>query len=103
VFLDDKKDKGTPIWCIQKNYTFNNIETIGYEWHIQDSLSDNRINTDGIENYINNNETLFVRNGNLIVRAFRQNGTYLSARLLSKTAFTPSNHKGGIDSYWVSA
>ncbi len=71
------------------------MKNINNEWYIQDNRSSSKdLARMGWENYLNNEETVFVRNGVLVVKAFRLNGTYYSARLRSKQAYSPSIHKG---------
>jgi len=87
--------RGKPIWCIQKDYHFN-TDTINYDWLVADDRFPEELLTvfKDMDNYTNSEKTVFIRNENLVIRAFLKNGTYHRAQLWSTIAYTPSSYNG---------
>ena len=84
--LHDQTNRSS-YWCVQKEYKFNDWNKINSDWNIGWNSSLSSIN--GSSEYVYHSEqnysTVFIRNGNLVIRAYRQNGTYYAGRLSINT------------------
>lgn len=87
-------------WCIEENYKFDDYNKVISEWIIVESRqsADSRKSTTQPQFVINSRETAFIRNGNLVIRTFRRNGTYHTPMMLSVQSYSPSNHEGSFSS-----
>ena len=82
---------GTPIWCTEYSSTFDNMSDVNAHWIVINNAFIDQVAT----NYtIDRDETVFTRDGNLVMRTFQRNGTDYWSRLRSKHAFSPSKHQG---------
>lgn len=89
--------KSKPIWCLAKEYKFNDMNTVRDEWSIQGHSSSRlNIDDDEMEDCACGPDTIDVRNGKLIIRAFRnvKNLTYHTSILTSKMNYTSLNYEG---------
>lgn len=80
-----------------KRYQFNDANVANREWHVQDlnrSFQDRSNRGWHYARIFDNHSNAFIRNGNLIIRAFRRNGRYATAQLGSTTSYTPSDFEG---------
>jgi hypothetical protein len=81
----------TTSWQIIKQYNFSVMNAVRSDWTI--GLFVPGVFGNDKQAYVDSNETLYIRDGHLIMRAYRrENDTYDSSRLLSKQSFTPADY-----------
>ncbi len=93
----NNRTKLAPIWCLEKKYTFADMNATRMEWIIQGFRSSKPIDDSRHwENCPCVPESIAIRNGNLVIRAYRiaNNATYYSTTITSRMAFAPSNYPG---------
>lgn len=78
-------------WQIVKNYDLSDMAAIRTDWTIE--LLPPGWN-EAMSAFVDDPLALFTRNGNVIIRAYRLNGSYFSASLISKQTFTPADYTG---------
>lgn len=78
-------------WQIFKQYNFTDMTAVRADWNIEVlPVGWN----EALSAFVDDPRTLFTRDGHMIIRAYRENGSYYSGSLLSKQLFTPAEFVG---------
>lgn len=83
---------GSNGWTLIKSYSFSNMSTVLSDWKVV--VKPTSWAPYLRQEYVNRSETLNVRNGRLVIRAYREDGKYYSARIQSRDAFSPAAYDG---------
>lgn len=81
-------------WQVLKKFNLNSIEAVKSEWEVE--THDPGFVNHELQQYTDSQSTLFIRDGHLIVKAYRQNGRYYSGRIHSKNTFSVSDAPGEV-------